>query len=124
MICAACLVIEDEPQLRSMLADNLEFDGYSVTAVASGEEAFARSPTSLFAVAARRHAARDQRLRVCRTLRAQGTRVPIILLTAAPTSAIASGPRPRADDYVSKPFGVHELLPGCARKSAATTGIR
>ena len=32
------LVIEDEPQLRSMLTDNLEFEGYHVTAVASGEE--------------------------------------------------------------------------------------
>jgi DNA-binding response OmpR family regulator len=33
------LVIEDEPQMRSMLTDNLEFEGYRVTAVASGEEA-------------------------------------------------------------------------------------
>ena len=31
------LVIEDEPQLRTMLTDNLEFEGYRVTAVASGE---------------------------------------------------------------------------------------
>ena len=30
------LVIEDEPQMRSMLVDNLEFDGYRVTAVSSG----------------------------------------------------------------------------------------
>ena len=32
------LVIEDELQMRAMLTDNLEFEGYQVTAVASGEE--------------------------------------------------------------------------------------
>ena len=61
------LVVEDEPQMRSMLADNLEFEGYRVTAVTSGEEA-------LQAVAARhyalllidsRDAARDSVLELC-----------------------------------------------------------
>ena len=33
------LVIEDEPQMRAMLTDNLEFEGYRVTSVESGEEA-------------------------------------------------------------------------------------
>ena len=33
------LVVEDEPRMRAMLTDNLEFEGYRVKAVASGEEA-------------------------------------------------------------------------------------
>jgi DNA-binding response OmpR family regulator len=106
------LVIEDEPQLRSMLADNLEFDGYHVTAVASGEEglrAFAQRGYSLLLL--------DVMLpgvdgfEVCRSLRAQGTRVPIILLTARTHERDrVKGLNLGADDYVSKPFGVHELL--------------
>ena len=58
------LVVEDEPQMRSMLADNLEFEGYRVTAVTSGEEALqAVAGAALRAAAHRRDAARDQRLR-------------------------------------------------------------
>ena len=101
------LVIEDEPQLRSMLTDNLEFDGYQVTAVASGEEglrAFADHAFSLLLL--------DIMLPgisgfdVCRTLRAQGTRVPIILLTARTHERDrVKGLDLGADDYVSKPFG-------------------
>lgn len=106
------LVIEDEPQLRSMLADNLEFEGYQVTAVASGEEglnAFAHRAFSLLLL--------DVMLPgmsgfdVCRSLRAQGTRVPIILLTARTHERDrVKGLDLGADDYVSKPFGVHELM--------------
>jgi DNA-binding response OmpR family regulator len=106
------LVIEDEPQLRSMLADNLEFDGYQVTAVASGEEGlseFSQRAFSLLLV--------DIMLpgisgfEVCRSLRAQGTRVPIIMLTARTHERDrVKGLNLGADDYVSKPFGVHELL--------------
>lgn len=106
------LVIEDEPQLRSMLTDNLEFEGYQVTAVASGEEGLAAMAQHAFALLIL-----DVMLPgmdgfdVCHTLRARGTRVPIIVLTAR------SHERDRvrgldlgADDYVSKPFSVRELL--------------
>ena len=106
------LVIEDEPQMRSMLTDNLEFEGYRVTAVASGEEA-------LQAVASRHFSLLlvDVMLPgisgfdVCQQLRARGKHVPIVVLTAR------SGEQDRvrgldlgADDYVSKPFSVSELL--------------
>ena len=77
------LVVEDEPKLRSMLADNLEFEGYQVTAVASGEEGLTASAHQAFALVIL-----DVMLpgisgfEVCRSLRERGTRVPIILLTA------------------------------------------
>jgi len=106
------LVIEDEPQMRSMLADNLEFEGYRVTAVASGEEA-------LRAVASRQYAllVLDLMLpgisgfEVCRQLRARGKHVPIVILTArSEEQDRVRGLDLGADDYVSKPFSVKELL--------------
>ena len=106
------LVIEDEPQMRSMLTDNLEFEGYRVTADASGEEA-------LQAVATRHYALLlvDVMLPgisgfdVCQQLRARGLHVPIVLLTARTHEQDRiRGLDLGADDYVSKPFSVRELL--------------
>ncbi len=106
------LVVEDEPQMRSMLTDNLEFEGYQVTAVASGEEA-------LQAVAARHYALLlvDVMLPgisgfdVCQRLRARGLHVPIVVLTARTHEHDRiRGLDLGADDYVSKPFSVRELL--------------
>lgn len=106
------LVIEDEPQMRSMLTDNLEFEGYQVTAVASGEEAltaFDRTQFALLLVDVMLPGISG--LEVCRQLRARGTRVPIIVLTARTHERDrVRGLDLGADDYVSKPFGVRELL--------------
>ncbi|MEZ5284365.1 MAG: response regulator [Vicinamibacterales bacterium] len=106
------MVIEDEPQMRSMLIDNLEFEGYKVTAVSSGEEAlsaFARDAFALLLV--------DVMLPgmsgfdVCQRLRERGAGVPIIVLTArAHERDRVRGLDLGADDYVSKPFSVRELL--------------
>jgi DNA-binding response OmpR family regulator len=106
------LVIEDEPQMRSMLVDNLEFEGYRVTAVASGEEALqtcTREPFALLLV--------DVMLPgisgfdVCQQVRALGLRVPIVVLTARTHERDrVRGLDLGADDYVSKPFSVRELL--------------
>ena len=106
------LVIEDEPQMRSMLTDNLEFEGYRVTAVASGEEALQRCASQQFALLLL-----DVMLpgmsgfEVCQQLRARGMRVPIIVLTARTHEHDrVRGLDLGADDYVSKPFSVRELL--------------
>ena len=106
------LVVEDEPQMRSMLADNLEFEGYRVTAVASGEEA-------LQAVTLRHYALLllDVMLPgmsgfdVCQQLRARELHMPIVVLTARTHEQDRiRGLDLGADDYVSKPFSVRELL--------------
>jgi len=106
------LVVEDEPEMRSMLADNLEFEGYRVTAVASGEEA-------LQAVAGRHYALLllDVMLPgmsgfdVCQQLRARELHMPIVVLTARTHEQDRiRGLDLGADDYVSKPFRVRELL--------------
>ena len=106
------LVVEDEPQMRAMLTDNLEFEGYRVTAVATGEEAmtiFSRHAFSLLLV--------DVMLpgmsgfEVCERLRGLGTHVPIIMLTARTHERDrVRGLDLGADDYVRKPFSVRELL--------------
>ena len=106
------LVVEDEPQMRSMLTDNLEFEGFRVTAVSSGEEA-------LQAMASRTYALLllDVMLpgisgfEVCRQLRARHVHVPIVVLTARTHEQDrVHGLDLGADDYVSKPFSVSELL--------------
>jgi two-component system, OmpR family, alkaline phosphatase synthesis response regulator PhoP len=106
------LVIEDEPQMRAMLTDNLEFEGYRVTAVASGEEALIEFERHGFALLLL-----DVMLpgisgfEVCQRLRERGTHVPIIVLTArAQERDRVQGLDLGADDYVSKPFSVRELL--------------
>lgn len=106
------LVIEDEPQMRSMLTDNLEFEGYRVTAVASGEEALQVVTSRHFALLLV-----DVMLPgisgfdVCQQLRARGMHVPIVVLTARTHEQDrVRGLDLGADDYVSKPFSVRELL--------------
>jgi DNA-binding response OmpR family regulator len=106
------LVVEDEPQMRALLTDNLEFEGYHVTAVESAEEAVgevARGPVSLVLL--------DLMLpgmsgfALCERLRTEGARVPIIILTARTHEQDRiRGLDLGADDYVSKPFSVRELM--------------
>lgn len=106
------LVIEDEPQMRAMLADNLEFEGYKVTSVPSGEDALAEFESHAFSLLIV-----DVMLpgmsgfELCQRLRGRGTRVPIIMLTARTHERDrVRGLDLGADDYVSKPFSVRELL--------------
>jgi DNA-binding response OmpR family regulator len=106
------LVVEDEEQMRAMLEDNLQFDGYRVTAVSSGEDALGELDRQSYSLVLL-----DVRLPgisgfdVCRRLRSRGTRVPVIMLTARTQEADRiAGLDVGADDYVSKPFSVRELL--------------
>jgi len=106
------LVVEDEEQMRTMLEDNLQFDGYRVTSVSSGEDALGELERSAYALVLL-----DIRLPgisgydVCKRLRSRGTRVPVIMLTARNQEADrVTGLDVGADDYVSKPFSVRELL--------------
>ena len=106
------LVVEDEPQMRALLTDNLEFEGYHVTAVDSGEQALVeltRRAASLVLVDVMLPGMSGFEL--CERLRRQGNRVPIIILTARTHERDrVRGLDIGADDYVSKPFSVQELL--------------
>jgi DNA-binding response OmpR family regulator len=106
------LVVEDEQPMRTMLEDNLEFDGYRVTAVATGEEALTeidRQTYSLVLLDVLLPGING--LDVCRRLRSRGTRIPVIMITArTQESDRVMGLDVGADDYVTKPFSVRELL--------------
>jgi DNA-binding response OmpR family regulator len=106
------LVVEDEEQMRTMLEDNLQFDGNRVTAVSTGEDALGELDRQSYSLVLL-----DVRLPgisgfdVCRRLRSRGTRVPVIMLTARTQEVDKiAGLDVGADDYVSKPFSVRELL--------------
>jgi DNA-binding response OmpR family regulator len=106
------LVVEDEPQMRFLLTENLEFEGYGVTTAESGEAALAElaeRPHSLMLVDVTLPGMSGFEL--CRDVRARGLRLPIIMLTArSEESDRVIGLDLGADDYITKPFGVRELL--------------
>jgi DNA-binding response OmpR family regulator len=106
------LVVEDEPEMRDLLADNLELEGYRVAAVGSAEEALQRIERQSFAlILLDVMLPQASGFELCRTVRARDARIPIIMLTARTgESDRVLGLDLGADDYVSKPFSVRELL--------------
>ena len=104
------LIADDEPDILEILKYNLAGEGYEVVSAASGQEA-------LDAVARKRPLVilLDMRMpvmdgwAVARALRVQGIDVPIVVMTAA-ESAKRWADEVGADGYLSKPFGLDELL--------------
>ncbi len=106
------LVIEDEPQMLLGLRDNLELEGYEVETAADGEDGLAKA--AVFApdlVILDVMLPRKNGFDVCRELRARANATPIVMLTArsAETDKVL-GLELGADDYVTKPFSITELL--------------
>jgi DNA-binding response OmpR family regulator len=105
------LVVEDEPGLRGAIAYNLRRGGYEVVAVENGEEAlrtWASEPADL--VLLDLMLPKLDGLEVCRRLR-QATSVPIVMLTARVDEVDrVVGLEVGADDYVTKPFSMRELM--------------
>jgi DNA-binding response OmpR family regulator len=115
---AIVLIVEDEPAMVRLLSDNLTYEGYEVVVATDGEIAL--------------EIARDVRpdlivldimlpkldgMTVCRRLREQHVNIPIIMLTARNLEQDKiTGLKIGADDYMTKPFSVAELL---ARTEAA-----
>lgn len=115
---ANIVIIEDEPDLAMGLRDNLEFEGHKVHHGPTGAEGLklvAKHPTQLVLL--------DIMLpdmdgfEVCKKLRDQGYTMPIIILSARSQEIDkVRGLELGADDYVTKPFSLRELL---ARVSAS-----
>ena len=106
------LVVEDEAAIARVLVDNLVYEGHEAEAVGDGAEGLERAlawqpdlvlldvvlPTM-------------DGYEVCRRLRAQGAATPIIMLTARGEEVDkVLGLELGADDYVTKPVGVRELM--------------
>jgi len=121
-------VVEDDAAMRDMLSAYLEKQGMAVTSMASAEELLRRI-----------HRLRpdlivldvtlpgESGLDACQRLRAEGDRVPIILLTALTEEVDrVLGLEMGADDYLGKPFSARELLArirAVLRRAASVPGL-
>ena len=107
------LVVDDERAVRESLRRALELEGYEIDLAEDGRQALERL------------AREDQPdavildvlmpgvdgLEVCRTLRSQGSRLPVLMLTArTQVEDRVEGLDAGADDYLTKPFALEELL--------------
>lgn len=106
------LVAEDQPDIRDLLALNLRQAGYQVLAVADGLQALASQDeqASDLLVLDLMMPGMDG-LEVCKALRGRGRSTPILMLTAKSTELDrVLGLELGADDYLTKPFSLAELL--------------
>jgi two-component system alkaline phosphatase synthesis response regulator PhoP len=106
------LIVEDEPDMVLGLKDNFEFEGYEVLTASDGQAGLERA----------RSAKPDllildimlpklSGLEVCKALRGEGFESPIVMLTARGQEIDkVVGLELGADDYVTKPFSIRELL--------------
>lgn len=110
MTTDAILVVDDDPDILTVLKGNLELDGYEVITASSGKQAlkqFDHQPPDL--VVLDLNLPDIDGVQVCRTLRSR-TQTPIIMLTARDgLSDKVLGLESGADDYLVKPFDYLEL---------------
>ncbi|MEO7151957.1 MAG: response regulator transcription factor [Burkholderiaceae bacterium] len=112
MPSSTILVAEDQPDIRELLALNLRAAGYAVTTVADGVAALASQAeqASDLLILDLMMPGLDG-LEVCKALRARGRASPILMLTAKSTELDrVLGLELGADDYLTKPFSLAELL--------------
>ena len=105
------LVVDDEPFLRDAVAASLRFLGFGVTTADSGSSALRLARDRPFDLLVLDVMLPDtDGFEVVRRLRSDGSRVPVIFLTARDTQADkVAGLTLGGDDYMTKPFGLEEL---------------
>ena len=106
------LVVEDDRAILSGLERNLRFEGYEVMTATDGEQglrlAQEKAPDLIILDIM---LPRSNGYEVCRVLRRGGTDIPILMLTAKGQEMDkVMGLEVGADDYMTKPFGVMELV--------------
>ena len=106
------LIVEDDPTMLRGLKDNFEFKGYRVVTAADGEDglnaALNEKPDLIILDIM---LPKINGYEVCRLIRKEELEMPIIMLTAkGEESDIVLGLNLGADDYVTKPFSIKELL--------------
>jgi len=106
------LVVEDEPTLAKLLIYNLRQEGFETVAVENGRDglnAALQQPFDLIFLDIMLPGLNG--FEVLAKLREQGNRTPVIVLTARNAEdEVVQGLKLGADDYITKPFGVAELL--------------
>lgn len=106
------LVVEDDRAIAMALRDRLESEGYAAVVVGDGDAAYvsARGPDIDAVVLDVMLPGRDG-LSICRDLRAHGVKTPVLMLTAKDqTVDKVLGLKIGADDYLTKPFEMVELV--------------
>jgi two-component system alkaline phosphatase synthesis response regulator PhoP len=106
------LIVEDEPNMVAGLRDNFEYEGFQVATALDGvdglERALKDSPDLVILDVMM---PRMSGLDVCKQLKAKRPSIPIIMLTARGQEVDkVVGLELGADDYVTKPFSIRELL--------------
>ncbi len=106
------LIVEDEEHLAEALAHNLQFEGYNTTTAYDGEQGLRLAQSIQFdLVVLDIMMPKLDGLEVCRRIRATGSRVPVLFLTAKSSDADRLlGLKLGADDYMAKPFLLEELI--------------
>ena len=106
------LIIEDEPGISTAIRDELEFEGFLVDVADDGHAGLAailNSPPALVVLDVMVPGRNG--FQICQEVRTRGIRTPIIMLTAREQEADkVRGLELGADDYVTKPFSVAELV--------------
>ena len=114
MAAQAALVVEDDAHIRELVCLHLGIDGFECHPVASGSDALERAGARAFDVIVL-----DLMLpgvdgiAICRAIRREGPNrhTPVLMLTARREEAdTVLGLESGADDYLTKPFGVRELV--------------
>ena len=106
------LILEDERKISAYIKRALEEGGYAVDAAYTGQEALSWAQSALYDVIVLDILLPGMDgLTVCRELRARGNSTPILILTARDTvDDRVTGLDAGADDYLTKPFALKELL--------------
>ncbi len=107
------MVVDDERAVRESLRRALELEGYEIELAADGQEALSRLESEVEPDAVILDVLMPglDGLEVCRRLRSSGNQLPVLMLTARDeVENRVAGLDAGADDYVTKPFALEELL--------------
>lgn len=112
MMNATVLIIEDDPTLLRGLKDNFEFEGARVQTATDGQTGIDRAlELKPDLIVLDLMLPKVNGYEICRYLRQERIEVPIMMLTAkGQESDVVLGLKLGADDYVTKPFSIKELL--------------
>src|SRR5580658_8374467 len=109
---ASILFVEDEEALQLTVGDRLRSEGYVVDCASNGDEAFEKAISIGFdAIVLDVMLTGRDGFAVCRDIRRAGLITPILMLTArTQTKDKVNGLKLGADDYLTKPFDMQELM--------------
>jgi len=112
MAPARLLIVDDDPELRNFLITELKVEGYLCNEAATGQSALGRIRSESWDLVLLDWTLPDfSGVEVCRRMRQGGISTPVLMITARDevrerVEALDSG----ADDYLTKPFSIEELL--------------